>query len=159
MLNTKLIKNIASKSFPFMKKIACIDGGGFLVSVLGAKMAQKLKKKNGQNFQLKHRKAQKSIWDLVTHLFRRVGDQCHIQENWHNTWPWLLWVTFALFCQPCYKLLLTFAHLIMLHTWIFKVQKSNWTDNVTVFLRTQLCPLKQDHTQKSNSPSSIFDQN
>ena len=28
-----------------MKKIACIDGGGFLVSVLVAKMAQKLKQK------------------------------------------------------------------------------------------------------------------
>ena len=28
-----------------MKKIACIDGGGFLGSVLGAKMAQKLKQK------------------------------------------------------------------------------------------------------------------
>ena len=92
----------------------------------------------------------------MTRLFRRVRDQCRIQENWHNIWPWLLWVTFAIFCQPFYKLLLTFAHLIMLDTWIFKVQKNNWTDNLTVFLRTQLCPFKQDHTQKSNSPSSIL---
>ena len=75
MFNTKLIKNIALKSSPFMKKIACIDGGGFLVSVLGAKMAQKLKqKKNGQNFQLTHRKAQKSI------LSGRFGDPS-VQES------------------------------------------------------------------------------
>ena len=58
-----------------MKKIACIDGGGLLVSVLGAKMAQKLKqKKNGQNFQLTHRKAQKSI------LSGRFGDPS-VQES------------------------------------------------------------------------------
>ena len=30
MFNTKLIKNIPSKSSPCMKKIACIDGGFFL---------------------------------------------------------------------------------------------------------------------------------
>lgn len=57
-----------------MKKIACIDGGGLLVSVLGAKMAQKLKEKNGQNFQLKHRKAQKS------NLSGRFGDPS-VQES------------------------------------------------------------------------------
>ena len=74
MFNTKLIKNLASKSSPFMKKIACIDGGGFLVSVLSAKMAQKLKQKNGQNFQLKHKKAQKSI------LSGRFGDPS-VQES------------------------------------------------------------------------------
>jgi len=75
VFNAKLIKNIASKSSAFMKKIACIDGGGFLVSVLGAKMAQKKKKKkNGQNFQLKHRKAQKSI------LSGRFGDPS-VQES------------------------------------------------------------------------------
>ena len=145
MFNTKLIKNLASKSSPFMKKIACIDGGGFLVSVLSAEMAQKLKQKKWAKFPTKAQKSSKVhfIWEIWWPvLFRRVGDQCRIQENWHNVWPWLLWVTFAIFCQPFYKLLLTFAHLIMLHTWIFKVQKNNWTDNLTVFLRTQLCPLK-----------------
>ena len=50
-----------------MKKIACIDGGGLLVSVLGAKMAQKLKQKKWAKFPTKAQKSSKVqlfIWEI-----------------------------------------------------------------------------------------------
>ena len=64
--NTKLIKNITSKSSPFVKKIACIDGEGLLVSVLGAKMAKKLKQKKWAKFPTKAQKSSKVhfIWEI-----------------------------------------------------------------------------------------------